>query len=184
MPISCLVNLYRSSSDATKPHIHHCRQLTASLGAPRVLRIMGAGGVCPSLQGSLTHSKQSTGEIRADVPMQHGDVILLDGQMHGVPPIDSSMKVMPTSLGIESLKEPAMRSTAAVDRASARVSINIFYATSYDHSTARGGRGPVSVNHAVDRHNEDAPKPCYRCAFDHPTHSTCLGPALGAAWNS
>ena len=40
----------------------------------------------------------------------------------------------------------------------------------------------MSVFHGVDR-AEDAPKPCYRCGFDHVRGAPCLGRELGEKWN-
>ena len=67
--IQLFVNRYRDGTEDTGRHSHYCRQLTVSVGAPRVLRIDG-----PGVAGG-----------RRDVLMRTGTAVLLDGQFHSVP---------------------------------------------------------------------------------------------------
>ena len=67
--IQLFVNRYRDGTEDTGRHSHYCRQLTVSVGAPRVLRIDG-----PGVAGG-----------RRDVLTRTGTAVLLDGQFHSVP---------------------------------------------------------------------------------------------------
>ena len=67
--IQLFVNRYRDGTEDTGRHSHYCRQLTVSVGAPRVLRIDG-----PGVKGG-----------RRDVLTRTGTAVLLDGQFHSVP---------------------------------------------------------------------------------------------------
>eukprot|EP00755_Sulcionema_specki_P022502 Sspe_Gene.76677::Locus_47910_Transcript_1_2_Confidence_0.667_Length_682::g.76677::m.76677 len=62
VPFQCFMCLYEEGGDSCPSHRHDCNQLTLSLGAPRVLVVEGE-----------RHK------------MLHGDVIILDGERHGVP---------------------------------------------------------------------------------------------------
>eukprot|EP00747_Dinoflagellata_sp_TGD_P169006 gnl/TRDRNA2_/TRDRNA2_196795_c0_seq1.p1 gnl/TRDRNA2_/TRDRNA2_196795_c0~~gnl/TRDRNA2_/TRDRNA2_196795_c0_seq1.p1 ORF type:complete len:266 (+),score=37.83 gnl/TRDRNA2_/TRDRNA2_196795_c0_seq1:86-883(+) len=94
LPMSCFLCLYEDGEDACPNHVHDCRQLTMSFGSERVMVVEGRR-----------------------VKMKHGDVIVLDGEQHGVP----------AQRGVEC--QP-------------RVSINLFYTTTVDLATRE-----VSVNH-------------------------------------
>lgn len=62
LPFQCFVCLYETGEDSCPAHAHDCRQLTLAFGAPRAF-----------LVGDRT-------EI-----LRHGDVIVLDGERHGLP---------------------------------------------------------------------------------------------------
>ncbi|CAE7533666.1 unnamed protein product [Symbiodinium sp. CCMP2592] len=94
VPMQAFLCLYEDGQDACPNHVHDCRQLTLSLGAERFVAVEGE-----------------------KMLMRHGDVMILDGERHGVP----ADQGRPTQ---------------------ARVSVNIFFTTGADE-TAR----PVSVNH-------------------------------------
>ncbi|CAK0802053.1 unnamed protein product, partial [Prorocentrum cordatum] len=83
VPMSLFCNLYEDGEDSCPSHVHDCRQLTMSLGAERTLTVEGRP-VC----------------------MRHGDVVILDGERHGVP------------------RQPG--------GAMPRVSINLFFTTARD----------------------------------------------------
>lgn len=94
VPMQAFLCLYEDGQDACPNHVHDCRQLTLSLGAERFVAVEGERML-----------------------MRHGDVMILDGERHGVP----ADQGRPTQ---------------------SRVSVNIFFTTGTDQ-TAR----PVSVNH-------------------------------------
>jgi len=62
--LQLLLNYYEDSSNSVRPHRHPCRQVCASLGAPRIVEVEGR-----------------------PVEMVHGDCLVLAGQMHSVPPV-------------------------------------------------------------------------------------------------
>jgi len=94
IPLQCFFCMYENGEDACPNHAHDCRQLTMSFGDERAMNIEG----------------------RFE-PMQHGDVIVLDGEQHGIPKQQNK-------------------------RCQPRVSINIFFTTALDMATRE-----VSVNH-------------------------------------
>eukprot|EP01065_Artemidia_motanka_P014848 TRINITY_DN1867_c0_g1_i2.p4 TRINITY_DN1867_c0_g1~~TRINITY_DN1867_c0_g1_i2.p4 ORF type:complete len:122 (+),score=47.11 TRINITY_DN1867_c0_g1_i2:361-726(+) len=95
--MQCFLCLYEDGDDVCPPHRHDCRQATLSLGAERVLTVEGSR-----------------------VTTEHGDILLLDGERHGVP-----------------------QQRAATGP---RISINLFYTTDADLQrgdvsvNSRGGR--------------------------------------------
>ncbi|CAK9069860.1 unnamed protein product [Durusdinium trenchii] len=86
IPLQVFLCLYEDGEDACPNHVHDCRQLTLSLGAQREVAVEGRRML-----------------------MRHGDVLILDGERHGVP----------------ALQERTSQS---------RVSVNIFFTTSNDAS--------------------------------------------------
>ena len=62
LPLQAFLCLYEDGEDACPNHVHDCRQLTLSLGADREVTIEGQR-----------------------VMMRHGDILVLDGERHGVP---------------------------------------------------------------------------------------------------
>lgn len=94
IPLSCFFCLYEDGDDACPSHSHDCRQLTMSFGDERALVVEDQR-----------------------LWMRHGDLVILDGEQHGV---------------------PAQRSQTCQPR----VSLNLFFATAGDRATRQ-----VSVNH-------------------------------------
>jgi len=98
LPLQAFLCLYEDGEDACPNHVHDCRQLTLSLGADREVTVEGQR-----------------------VMMRHGDILVLDGERHGV---------------------PAQKTKSS----QSRVSINIFFTTSSDQASR-----PVSVNHQTGK---------------------------------
>eukprot|EP00812_Abedinium_dasypus_P008587 NODE_2339_length_953_cov_268.695991.p1 GENE.NODE_2339_length_953_cov_268.695991~~NODE_2339_length_953_cov_268.695991.p1 ORF type:complete len:285 (-),score=84.21 NODE_2339_length_953_cov_268.695991:97-897(-) len=138
-PIQLYVNRYNDGRNYTRVHAHYCRQLTVSLGNERALDVEG-----PGIPG------------RQRLRLRTGDVVLLDGQLHGV-----------------------VEDSAAVGL---RFSLNLFYCTAEDLTTQRRGRSAVSVQYAP--HVARQKTPCFRCGFHHPRAERCEHEALGPDWNA
>ena len=62
IPIELFLCYYSSGNEICPMHKHSCRQLTLSLGSPRVMKIN-----------------------TRDIMLNHGDLIYLHGQKHGIP---------------------------------------------------------------------------------------------------
>ena len=69
VPIQLYLCLYTDGEDLCPGHRHSCRQLTVSLGTPRIM------SVGPN-----------------EILLEHGSVIFLHGQKHGIPKMTSSGK--------------------------------------------------------------------------------------------
>merc|ERR1712048_658968 len=147
-PIQLYINRYNDGRHCTRMHAHYCRQITLSLGNERSLDVEGAG-----IPGGRRHLRLST-----------GDVVLLDGQLHGV-------VAYPSAVGV-------------------RYSINMFYCTAddlrqlerNDASTCRRGRSVVSVQYA--EHVAREKKACFHCGFHHACSMPCTNAQLPANWNA
>ena len=94
VPMQCFLCLYEDGGDSCPSHKHDCRQLTMSFGSERALVVENQR-----------------------IPMRHGDIVVLDGERHGLP-TEKRAQTQP------------------------RVSINLFFTTSHDLATRE-----VSVNH-------------------------------------
>jgi len=159
VPTRCFVNLYRDGGNSVPSHVHHCRQLTMSLGAMRVFTARGPGGF-PS---ALRRHVDAGGALR--LPMRSGDVVVCDGQAHGVEKVATDD---PRSIG-------------------ARASINLFYHTAHDSATQRSGRGPIEITSPA---GDDPSRPrwsicCYRCGYDGHMWDECPAGAIALPedWN-
>jgi len=157
IPMRCFVNLYRNGGNSVPAHVHHCRQLTMSLGAMRVFTARGPGGF-PS---ALAQHVDAGGALR--LPMRSGDVVMCDGQAHGV--------------------ERTARESA--ESTGPRVSINIFYHTAHDEMSNRSGRGPIEI---TTPSGDDPTRPrwrtnCYCCGYDGHLYDECRGAPLPEDWN-
>lgn len=147
-PLQLYVNRYNNGSIHTRMHVHYCRQVTFSLGNVRALDVEGPG--IPA------------GKRRLD--LHAGDVVLLDGQSHGV--------------------------VADVPEAGLRFSINMFYCTAEDlqelvpgdRTTQRRGRSAVSVQYSP----QVAPVKyaCFKCGFHHLQAARCNHSPLARSWNA
>ena len=68
VPIQLFLCYYSDGTEICPMHKHSCRQLTLSLGSSRVMKVN-----------------------TRDVMLNHGDLIYLHGQKHGIPPGDSNV---------------------------------------------------------------------------------------------
>ena len=68
LPSSIFACRYANGATYCKNHVHYCRQITLSIGAPRTMFVDGAG-----VPAGGVH-----------VVMRSGDCVILDGQKHGV----------------------------------------------------------------------------------------------------
>jgi len=62
--LQLIINAYQDGNNSVRPHRHRCRQLCASLGAPRACEVEGRA-----------------------LRMRHGDVLPLFAEEHAVPPM-------------------------------------------------------------------------------------------------
>eukprot|EP00446_Apocalathium_sp_SHHI-4_P077989 CAMPEP_0177572656 /NCGR_PEP_ID=MMETSP0369-20130122/78082_1 /TAXON_ID=447022 ORGANISM="Scrippsiella hangoei-like, Strain SHHI-4" /NCGR_SAMPLE_ID=MMETSP0369 /ASSEMBLY_ACC=CAM_ASM_000364 /LENGTH=160 /DNA_ID=CAMNT_0019060659 /DNA_START=12 /DNA_END=491 /DNA_ORIENTATION=+ len=68
--IQLIVNYYKDGESSVRAHRHRCRQVCASIGAPRDVEVEGRGTIC----------------------MQSGDCLSLAGEEHSVPPAARGVK--------------------------------------------------------------------------------------------
>lgn len=160
VPVQIFFCYYADGESACTAHRHHCRQLTCSLGAPREFHVWkrkeasgslsSAGGGLPTwAMADRSFSSEPSGpqygvEVLDRVMMQHGDILILETEKHGVPQqlVSSGGGTGPGSGGSSKGQGKDLQN---LKKQEPRLSINIFYTTTRD--LACGG---VSVMARLD----------------------------------
>ena len=124
LPLQAFLCLYEDGEDACPNHVHDCRQLTLSLGADREVTVEGQR-----------------------VMMRHGDILVLDGERHGVPAQKTKSSQSRVSINIFF--------TTSSDQTSRPVSVNHQAGKGYRNSTSEKGQGKGSLVSALEAINQD-----------------------------
>ena len=144
VPIEFFCAKHPKNESVCAEHAHNCRQATLQLGAPRHFIVEGAG-----LPSAINH--------RREFRIEQGDLVILDGQVHGV-----------------------RRGTGM------RYSLNLFYATERDFASDRQGRSPPTVRtprpSGVGTSHCGRCQACYLCGMHRPSGDRCVR-ALPDTWN-